>query len=149
MASIDSAVNSSATVIVNDFVRPLSRKPRTDQQDLKLARILTIGFGFFAIIVACYVSRIEGVLKAINMIGGYFGAPATGLFFLGIFSRRANFQGWVVSTLLIAMPFQYWIHDRKISDLITDAVSTLGENIVINRFSRFSVGESSLTGKSK
>ena len=39
--------------------------------------------------------------------------------------------------------------DRKISDLITDAVSTLGENIVINRFSRFSVGESNQTGKSK
>ena len=32
--------------------------------------------------------------------------------------------------------------DRKIGDLITDAVSTLGENIVINRFARFSVGES-------
>ena len=32
--------------------------------------------------------------------------------------------------------------DRKIGDLITDAVSTLGENIVINRFARFSVGDS-------
>ena len=32
--------------------------------------------------------------------------------------------------------------DRKIADLITDAVSTLGENIIINRFARFSVGES-------
>ncbi len=124
MSSMDSAVNSSATVIVNDFVRPLSRKPRTDQQDLKLARIITIGFGFFAIVVACYVSRIEGVLKAINMIGGYFGAPATGLFFLGIFSRRANFQGWVVSTLLIAMPFQYWI--QNIVDVHWIYYSTLG-----------------------
>tara|TARA_B100001123_G_scaffold445380_1_gene596804 strand:- start:348 stop:956 length:609 start_codon:yes stop_codon:yes gene_type:complete len=32
--------------------------------------------------------------------------------------------------------------DRKVADLITDAVSTLGENIIINRFARFSVGES-------
>ena len=32
--------------------------------------------------------------------------------------------------------------DRKIGDLITDAVSTLGEKIIINQFSRFSVGES-------
>ena len=32
--------------------------------------------------------------------------------------------------------------DRKIGDLVTDAVSTLGENIIINQFSRFSVGES-------
>jgi hypothetical protein len=58
------------------------------------------------------------------MIGGYFGAPATGLFFLGIFSRRANFQGWVVSTLLIAMPFQYWI--QNIVDVHWIYYSTLG-----------------------
>ena len=31
--------------------------------------------------------------------------------------------------------------DRKISDLLTEAVSTLGENIVVNRFVRFAVGE--------
>ena len=37
--------------------------------------------------------------------------------------------------------------DRKIGDLITEAVATLGENIVINRFIRFAVGESSLNGQ--
>ena len=37
--------------------------------------------------------------------------------------------------------------DRKIGDLMTEAVSTLGENIVINRFIRFAVGESSLNGQ--
>ena len=31
--------------------------------------------------------------------------------------------------------------DRKVSDLLTEAVSTLGENIVINRFVRFAIGE--------
>ena len=31
--------------------------------------------------------------------------------------------------------------DRKVSDLITEAVSTLGENIVVNRFVRFAIGE--------
>ena len=37
--------------------------------------------------------------------------------------------------------------DRKIGDLMTEAVATLGENIVINRFIRFAVGESSLNGQ--
>lgn len=32
--------------------------------------------------------------------------------------------------------------DKKISDLITETVATLGENITINRYSRFAVGES-------
>ena len=30
--------------------------------------------------------------------------------------------------------------DRKVSDLLTEAVSTLGENIVVNRFVRFAIG---------
>jgi len=37
--------------------------------------------------------------------------------------------------------------DRKIGDLMTEAVATLGENIVINRFIRFAVGESSFNGQ--
>ena len=37
--------------------------------------------------------------------------------------------------------------DRKIGDLMTEAVATLGENIIINRFIRFAVGESSLNGQ--
>jgi len=31
--------------------------------------------------------------------------------------------------------------DRKVSDLLTEAVSTLGENIVVIRFVRFAIGE--------
>ena len=33
--------------------------------------------------------------------------------------------------------------DKKVQDLITDTVATLGENIVVNRFARFAVGETS------
>ena len=33
--------------------------------------------------------------------------------------------------------------DKKVQDLITDIVATLGENIVVNRFARFAVGETS------
>ena len=38
---------------------------------------------------------------------------------------------------------QQYIKDseRKVSDLLTEAVSTLGENIVINRFVRYAIGE--------
>ena len=38
---------------------------------------------------------------------------------------------------------QQYIKDseRKVSDLLTEAVSTLGENIVISRFVRFAIGE--------
>ncbi|HJL92657.1 MAG TPA: elongation factor Ts, partial [Woeseiaceae bacterium] len=38
---------------------------------------------------------------------------------------------------------QQYIKDseRKVSDLLTESVSTLGENIVVNRFVRYAIGE--------
>lgn len=37
--------------------------------------------------------------------------------------------------------------DRKVADLVTEAVATLGENIIVNRFVRYAIGESSLNGQ--
>ena len=34
--------------------------------------------------------------------------------------------------------------ERKVIDLLTEAVATLGENIIINRFTRYAIGDSSL-----
>jgi elongation factor Ts len=35
--------------------------------------------------------------------------------------------------------------DKKVADLITEAITTLGENIVISRFARFALGEADAT----
>ena len=32
--------------------------------------------------------------------------------------------------------------DKKLGDLVTETIATLGENITINRYSRFAIGES-------
>ncbi|MFQ6611827.1 MAG: translation elongation factor Ts [Fidelibacterota bacterium] len=37
--------------------------------------------------------------------------------------------------------------DRKVQDLLTEAVATLGENIVLNRFTRFAIGEEASNGQ--
>ena len=31
--------------------------------------------------------------------------------------------------------------EKKINDLVTEAIATIGENITINRYTRFAVGE--------
>ena len=35
--------------------------------------------------------------------------------------------------------------DKRVNDLITETVATLGENISINRFVRFAIGETDLS----
>ncbi len=110
MSSMDSGINSMATVIVNDFVRPLRRKVATDVQDLRLARILTLVLGTFAVGVACYVSTIEGVLKASATFAGLFTGPVIAMFLLGVITRRTNFVGWVVGAV-VGVLVVFWVQN--------------------------------------
>ena len=110
MSSVDSGVNSLATVVVNDFVRPLRRRAATDQQDLKLARILTAAIGAFALITAFYAITIGQVLKASQAFLGMFAAPILALFMLGMLTRRTHFRGWLVG-LVLAVAASAWVQN--------------------------------------
>lgn len=103
MSSMDSGINSLATVIVNDFVKPLRNKVRSELDDVKLARILTLVLGALGIAIACYAKTLENILQASQTFLGLFAGPILAMFLLGIFTRRGNFWGWLVGTL-VALP---------------------------------------------
>jgi len=108
MSSMDSGINSMTTVLVNDFLRPLRKQPRSELHDVKLARMLTFLLGLFATLVAFYVSSIEQILKASTTFLGLFGGPILALFLLGMLTRRANYLGWL-SSLFVAIPATLWL----------------------------------------
>ena len=108
MSSMDSGINSLSTVIVNDFIKPLRRKTVSEHHDVNLARTLTFTLGAFAIGVACFVSTIEQILKASSGFLGLFAAPILVLFILGVLTRRANFKGWLVGTV-VAVAATLWV----------------------------------------
>lgn len=98
MSSMDSGISCVATVIINDFVKPLRGGRDNDAQDLKLARWLTFALGIFATGLAFYVSTFGQLIEAYSSIISLFNAPILALFLLGIFSRRTNLACWLAST---------------------------------------------------
>lgn len=108
MSSMDSGINSMATVIVSDFVRPLQMQSGSQHYYVRLARMLTYMLGIFATVVAFYVSSIEQILKASTTFLGLFGGPILALFLMGMLTRRANFLGWV-SGLFVAILATLWL----------------------------------------
>ncbi len=95
MSSLDSGINSIATVVVEDFVRPVRGALLTDSAALGLARILTVGLGAAATLAAFSVSRIGGMVKAFFAFTGFFSAPVLALFALGMLTRRCRFEDWL------------------------------------------------------
>ena len=113
MSSLDSGIHSLSTVIINDFVKPLRRKPSTEAHDVKLARILTFVVGVFAILVACYVSTMGQILKASSSFLGLFSGPVLAIFLLGILTRRANYPGWLMGTVIAIVATLYFQYGLK------------------------------------
>jgi SSS family transporter len=105
MSSLDSSLNSLATVLVTDFRERLSgRTVRTDEERRKslfLAKTLTLVLGVVgtgsALILATYPIRsfMDLYLELLGLVGG----SLAGLFALGVFSRTANGIGGVVGAL--------------------------------------------------
>ena len=57
---------------------------------------------------------------------------------------QGRLEKFFVETCLIDQPF---VKDpnRTVAEVVKEAISTIGENIVVRRFSRYQVGESSNT----
>jgi len=97
MSSLDSAIHSTSTALLVDFVRRFSRRPPTPRAELFWARAATAGFGVAATVGALYAaSRPTGILDTLVTWLGYFAGPLLGLFLLGMCSRRANEAGALV-----------------------------------------------------
>ena len=118
MSSVDSGINSLATVIINDWIKPLRQgqgardascvvrraddieppshdAPRTTH-DVTLARVLTLALGLLATVAALYASRIGNIVEMWMNIVGLLAAPILSIFVLGLLTRVASFRGWLV-----------------------------------------------------
>lgn len=96
MSSMDSGVNSVATVIVKDFVQPLRGRAAAESADVALARVLTLLLGAAATGAAFYAARIGSIIEAWSSFMSLFAGPILAVFLLGMLWRNINILGWVM-----------------------------------------------------
>lgn len=102
-SSASSSMNSVATALVTDFYRKL-RPDSSEATNLRLARMLTLITGAVGVGAALAVAAadLRFALEAYLNLIGLFGGTISGLFILGIVSRRANGTGAVLGALVSA-----------------------------------------------
>jgi SSS family transporter len=99
MSSMDSGINSLATVILIDLIKPLRSAPLTGAREVRAARGLTLILGIFSTAIAFGVVKIGGILKAFYTFMGLFSAPVLALFVLGLLTRHTRFWPWLIGTV--------------------------------------------------
>jgi SSS family solute:Na+ symporter len=104
MSSVDSALNSSSTLLTLDFVQP--RRPQLDAQALaRLGRYITLGLMVLAALWAPMIQNFGGLFAYLQQAFAYVTPPLVAVFVLGLWSRhigataawRAVLSGHIVS----------------------------------------------------
>lgn len=118
ISSIDSDVNCISAVVVEDYYSRIFKKA-TDKQKLRVGRWSVIVIGLAAIGIALiYVSwGGQGVLGSLFGLYAIVSAGIVGVFMLGLFSRRANWQGLYIGIAAAVLFTAYAVLTSKPFDM--------------------------------
>lgn len=111
MGTLSGIINSVATVLSVDFYDRLI-PGRSQRQIVRFAEIASVGVGLIGIAIAIILSRLDihSLLDLTIELFGLFGGSCAGAYTLGLFTRRANWQGVAIGIVLASIvTLMVWI----------------------------------------
>jgi solute:Na+ symporter, SSS family len=105
MSSLDSSMNSVATVVTTDFYKMWFPKQRGEGKQLAFARWITviIGVGGTGLALLMANMGIPSLWDQFNMLIGFFAGGLGGIFLAGILIKRVNGKGAVLGLIASAL----------------------------------------------
>jgi SSS family solute:Na+ symporter len=99
MSTIDSALNSSATVLFVDYYKKFFRPEASEKSSINFLRITTVVWGILGIAFALLLINAESALDIWWQISGIFGGGILGLFLLAVFNVKVTTAQGVTSAI--------------------------------------------------
>lgn len=90
MSSVDTSINSSATILLSDVYKRLLKPDASEAQQMRFLRIATVMLGIAGTLTALLMISIKSALDVWWNLAGIFSGGMVGLFLLGAISRRAG-----------------------------------------------------------
>ena len=108
MSSLDSALNSMATVTTLDFYQQYFNKHGSPQHYLKASRLFTVIWALLIVLPAILFTRSEGsVLETLSKVGVFFVGAKVGMFGLGFFSKHTTERGLLIGVVASFLTLWY------------------------------------------
>lgn len=109
--SIAAAINSLASCSMVDFHRRFTKKKETGEDEYRLSKWYTLGWGIFCVVVAMFTYNIgNSLIEAVNILGSLFYGVILGVFLVAFFIKRISsgnvvFWAAVMAELLVLSVF--------------------------------------------
>lgn len=105
--SIAAAINSLASCSMIDLHRRFTRKKDSSEDEYRLSKLYTLGWGIFCIVVAMFTYNVgNSLIEAVNILGSLFYGVILGVFLIAFFFKNirnsdAVFWGAICAELLV------------------------------------------------
>ncbi|HEY4640270.1 MAG TPA: sodium:solute symporter [Thermoanaerobaculia bacterium] len=90
MSATASGLNALASTSVIDVYRRFIRPEASEHDSVRVAKLLTIAWGVFAIGFAEFVGRMGSLIEAVNKLGSYFYGTILAIFIVAFFFREVG-----------------------------------------------------------
>jgi SSS family solute:Na+ symporter len=90
MSTISSSLNSTATILLNDYYGRFVNRQATERQKMRVLYLTTIAVGVIGTGIGVAMISVKSALDVWWMLAGVFGGGMLGLFLLGYLSKRTN-----------------------------------------------------------
>ncbi len=111
MSSVDSMLNSTATLFTKDIYQKFIKKEATDEHYLLVGKIVTVSILIFGMITAPLSGYFSGIYIAMQTFLSYFQGPVFALLLLGIMWKRTTqwggLAGFVVGIVSSFIMYQF------------------------------------------
>ncbi|MDE5578430.1 MAG: sodium:solute symporter, partial [Alistipes sp.] len=100
MSTIATSINSSATIVLTDFAKRLSKQEFTERRSMRTLYGTSFVIGALGIVVGLLMMHIDGVLDAWWKLASIFSGGMLGLFLLGVVCRNVKRPHAVAAVVL-------------------------------------------------
>ena len=90
MSTISTSVNSSATIILNDYFRKKLKADNKDKKEMRILYSASFFFSIISVIIAITMINVRSALDTWWKLASIFSGGMLGLFLLGFISKRVN-----------------------------------------------------------
>lgn len=99
LSTVSSVLNSLCTAVVSDFYLRFRKAAHSERSDVTTSRIITLILGGLGTALACYVNRFGMIVEQTQTLLGLVGGGLGGIFFLGLFTKRATAPGTLIGAV--------------------------------------------------
>ncbi len=107
MSSTAGELNALAATTTIDYYKKFWSKSDNEKKDLRVGKLLTVGWGLIAILIALTAGMFENLIQLVNILGSLFYGTILGVFLLALFFKSvkgtAALIGGIVAQIIVLL----------------------------------------------